>query len=758
MKTHSISLYISGVLVLALQLISFSSSLAQTRYKPVSKTTGGTTDYKSVKRDLGIYPLTDQGNAAFDAAINSATLPVVARPAAGAVVGNYSYQVSLPGSDYNGTPFSSTPAATLVDFPRQAPRPLGNYYPLEPQVAQNTLLLRRLPPFNVHASKIVVYSGPNFSDANDRNAVFSRGFNAVAESVPNRTSISGSRGVYNIGGKDYRDLANAKAATLPDTDPSKVWLQEYSNEGLRYFIDYEPAAKILGRLIWDAKKQIDWSDGNGAFGFDLDFEDLTTSTRSNNSQEAQLINMLGYVMQGIKEAAVADNAPVIPWQLPYDQSNLTQVYLRSLSQAQIGDNYTADTPGIPLYYSYSRIGSAYGGGSITAPMGSNTPFAQYAKNNKFAAGSAEYMRNTWDDQSFFKKDAQGQPIRRTPPVNVTGNTKDLFVLRDDARNTTVYGQNTTLLGLGQYNNREADNFIYYSYERVQQALTDQFFRAGGKHLCLSTDRQPGWENLKLEQWFRLDAEFKHDFQLPEPDQFGNHINPLTGQPYNTTELNRRPLNPDFVEGDVIAHYLLRDVLRCWGEYEVVLGQGVTSANPVYQPNKAKGSIETFSKALHRASQLNFLSDTPWRLVCPRFLVKNQNESEYPFDPNESYEKKPMVFGGIVPSYNSKTYMWMYWRYPIQDVDQSTTMLCWVEGSNGQRTDAFKMVFAGRKTGLDYWEVPTWVGSVDPKQVRFQFTDLTGEKQTWTGDYRESVLYSNHPTPPANASIGGDIYR
>ncbi|GAB4044097.1 hypothetical protein [Spirosoma jeollabukense] len=740
---RSQSINIVSACLLGLLLPGLYAAQAQTRYKPVKKVTGSTTDFKAMQRDLTTYPLTSAGNTAFNSAVAANSLPVVDRPIAGAVVGKYSYDFALSGSDYNGHPFVTTTAPVLVDAPRSAPRPLGNYFPLDPQTAQNTVLLRRLPTTTVPSSKIVVYAGPNFTNTDDRSAILTRGFNAVAENVQDRTTITGTRGNYLIQGNGYRAIGGSLANNfgISMSTEARNALRDYADHG--YYINNAEAGLLFGQAVWNDKKGPDWStNSNGAFAFSPDFEDLTSA---GGYDEAQWRNMVGYMMAGVKSQANADGKPT-PWFLPYDWGTLTNYSLQTRSRDQGTSPYTElpspiaydPEPGVPFYFSYAAIGGAFGGGTKLAPIGANNPLAQYAKANPSAAGSVEYMRNTWDDQTFFKKNGNGQPLTRT----VSGSSVPLLVYRDDARTATIYGQSTDILGLGQYGGSEATNFIYLTYERIQQAITDLYFRAGGKHLPMSTDRQAGWENLKLEQWFRFDTEFKNEEQAVGPHG----------------DLNSRPLNPDFVEGDAIAHYLLRDVLRTWGASEPTLTQGQLGTTSLGNGVGGKGSVETFSKAIERASQLNFLTDTPWRLVCPRYLIRNQAEGWSWYDPNEAFEKKPIVFGGIVPSYGSKSYLWMYWRYPMQDVDQSTEMVCWVDKGSGPVTGAYRLVLRGRKTGLDYWEVPAAVATAEPQHIKFQFTDLTGVKQTWTGDYRIPVQYTNHPTPPTPVSITGDIYK
>lgn len=732
---------------------------AQTRYKPVQKTTGSNIDKKAIVRDLTLYPLTESGTANFIAAISACSLPIITRPVAGAVVGTYSYAFSDNRRDVNNQLFVSDVAPVLISRERNAPRLIGNHYSFTPQQALNTALLARIEPFQVHQSKIIVYPGANFQNMADRSTIFTRGFNAVAESVPDPTTLSGNRGVY-LGA--YYELADERANQLGPNDPSYQWLKEAGNQSNPRFIDNEVAGKAFGRHVYSSLlNNPGWSNGEGILAFCPDFEIHQANPRSGAHVTDQWRNMVGYFMEGTKEGALAAGKTP-PLFIPYDHANMTPASLNAYDQEQPQSGvfydegngvYNIFQPevGVPVYMHPTLLEPPLRGTTRAAPMNANGPLGQYIKNNPSAMGSQEYMHYTGDDQTYFQKNSDGSFI-----VDEQNGRKTLR-WRTDGRRTMAFGQVADIVGANPpYYNGEYFDLVYETYERIAQAVTAQYFRAGGKHLPLSTDRQPGWEHLKLQQWFRFDREFKSPERLPS-------INPATGQPYDQILLNKQQLYAPMLARDVMIQYILRDVLRFWMEGQgtiVTQGQNKVDIYPDRTAERAPqsiGSIEVVSNALYRASRFDYLHDanTPWRLICPRFWIKNNLPGKSWYDRLESFEKKPLLLGGIVPNHNGKTKLWMLWSYPAQDVEKKTEVLVWVDKNDGAGpvTPAYRLLLSGRSTGLDDWVVPPGVASAEPKHIKFQFTDMTGEKQTWTGDYRIPVLYGNDgPNPPAVTSI------
>ncbi|QKZ15186.1 hypothetical protein [Spirosoma sp. KUDC1026] len=653
---------------------------------------------------------------------------------------DFTYNFTTSGSDFNGTPFVKTPAPRLTPVVQSRPRARGNNYDFPLQTALNTVLFGRIPAFQVADGMIVVYAGVQFNDVSLRPLVTSRGYNAVGDNMPDRTTIS-DRGVYLLA--SLFDQAQSLVDYYNQYDPgnpNKSWLADWAGPN-HYLIDNQNAARELGALMQSTFSQGEWAavNGKGPLALNPDFEVNNANPRSGNSRETQHQNMVGYVMEGAKIRAQQNGQPA-PLLIPYDWSYLSPFHLIRFEGDQPasgpyydnGGNALAMSdhePGVPAYLNHNFLSPVFLGGSKNAPIAANTPMAQYIKNTPgSAAGSAEYFHYTYDDQSFFQKDADGNYLTE----QFQGKT--VLVYRTDSRTTTIMGQSAHILGSTQYGKGEAFDLVYECYERVAVAIADYKTRAGGVHLPTSAMRQSGWENLKLMQWWRYDREFKDLEKIP------------AGQSYDVTELNTEPLNPHALEGDVIAQYWLRDILRPWmgPQKSIDLGQNYDAAPGFPERSRAKGAYEVFSKALQRCSVFNWVKSVPHQWVIPRYLIKNQNLRP---DVNERFEKKPLVFSLIVPNYNGKTYLLTYGRYVAQDVDRSTGMRIWLDKGTGPIGNSYAITLTGRDTFLDVWEVPSEWATAQPAHVKYQFTDMTGEKQTWSGDYRQPVIYSNHPTPP-----------
>lgn len=668
---------------------------------------------------------------------------------------DFSYSFSRTGTDFGGRSFVSTPAPILTAVAQTAPRLLGNAYAFPRQTALNVFLPERHPVFALDPSWIVVYAGPGFAQQSDRAPIIGRGYNAVAENVPNRGLISRTRLALLVPG-NY-DQANSVADSLAQSnpnDPRIPWLRGWKGSGnTHYLIDNQAAGQAFGARAYSDFQNGDWTNGEALLGITPNFEVYTASPQSGNDAETQWRNMDAYFMQGVKQAAEAQSRTV-PALIMYDWATMCHfsIKLKSRDQTSSGvydeEGYTVNYDpelGIPFYFSYSAIGDAFKGGSKSAPMGANNAYAQYVKANPSYAGSAEYMRNTWDEETLWQKNSDGSFKTRT----VNGVT--LLVARTDARRTTIDGEVTDLMGAGYYSVGEGDNFLYLTYERIQQAIVDTFFRSGGKHLSKSTDRQTGWENLKLEQWARHETEFKQGNEVTKPDNTGPSINPATGQAYDVDALNHRPLNADFVERDIIAHLLLgRELYRFWMEPQPELaGQGAANAN-----THSRASHEVAQVAMQRVAMMNWIRHNEHQYIIPQYLIRNMGRDRSWYDPSYEFEKNAILFGLLCAAradQNNKPWFVFVASFPPQDVDQNTDgVYWWVDGSGNAITTGYRFRMAGRKTFLDDHEVPAAVASLSPSRFRVQYTDMTGEKHTKTGDYRDAKI-TVHPTPPGTTN-------
>ena len=667
-----------------------------------------------------------------------------------------SYSFSQAGQDFAGHAFVDTPAPALTAVVQRKPRLTGNAYAFARQSALNTFLSRRHPAFT--APFLVVYAGPGFAQQTERDAILTRGYNLVAENVPNRGLLSRTRIAPLLPG-GY-DQAQAVADSLPSGDARKSWLSDWKGSGnTHYLMDNPAAAQAFGKRVYQDYQNIDWSNGSPLFGITPNFEVYTANPNSGNPVEVQWRNMDGYFMQGFRQAFLDDLAAkgdgrTLPVLILYDWATMCHysIKLKSKNQTSTGTydeegysvNYTPEV-GVPFYFSYAAIGDNFKGGSATAPLNANNPYSLYAKAYGAYAGSAEYMRNTWPEtESFWQKNNDGTLKTRV----VNGVT--LLVPRTDAFQTTINGEACPILGAGYYSVGEGDNFLYLAHERRQQAIVDTYFRAGSKHLSISTDRQTGWENLKLVQWARFEAEFKQHNEVQTPDGTGLSTNPATGVAYVEEDLNHRPLPGFFIEGDLMmAYFYGRDMYRFWMEPQPELStQGAANTN-----SHTRAAHEMAQVAMNRLTQFAWIRQNEFQYILPAYLIRNLGRDRSWYDPNEEFEKKIDFVGGLCDARsdrNDKPYFFFGAQYLAQEVDAHTDVLYWwVDGAGNALTDAYQIRLNGRVLVADDHEVPALVAGLSPSRFRRQFTDMTGEKHTHTGDYRDAKI-TVHPTPPALA--------
>ncbi|GAB2582560.1 hypothetical protein [Spirosoma areae] len=695
------------ILSLYLILISFLTS-AQVVYQPVSATVSGTVVKKIVARNKSIYPLTPTGNTAFLTAVNTGTLPLKAVPAEGSIVGRYTYAFSDSRQDYLNRAVQSAPAPVLADGVRTVPRLVGNYYPMAPQTALNTALYKRFPAFTPHASKVIIYPGGLFNDASD-NALTSRGWTHTSESahwIDGQTYPTQYRRALELA--NYAAAYNA-AQTLPNSDPRKQKLLDWAGplpafEGNHLFIDDEETAKLYAQFWWNTFKQNDWK-GAGVDYFSVNHEIFVERQGTGLSYYQQWFRQIGWLTKEIIRLAALEGVTLKSGMS--DFGNLTH-----LAPYFFDDNDPAT--GYPKYMSYGYIHEPYRGSSQSAPMGTPSDIGQLVKEGKAFTGVGSYVQHTFDEQSLFEKNTNG-----TYKIGSDGG----LIWRTDVRNTTITGQTTVLYNEDAYKSQLKFYGIFARY------CANQFFRAGGVHLPLSTDRQTGFENVRLLRQFRLDAEAESGIT---PQGTGT-----TQQQYDL--LNERPLNPDWTEADAMGMYLFNDYLRGWMATQPKSNLGSSTIA------HSRASVEMYSKGFHRASQLNWIFDTPWRLVQPKLWIKNQGIVSS-VDPNEQFYRKPIITGGIATK-DGKPTLWLYWWWPCQDVDRYTDVTVWVDKGAGAVSPGYRIRLKGRKAGLEYWRLPDAAAGLAPRDIYFQFKSLLGEKITWRGDYREARITS-HPTPPA----------
>lgn len=613
------------------------------------------------------------------------------------------YSFYKAGTDFKGTTFVSAPAPSLLPVTQNKPRVTGNDFPFIPQATLNTALFKRIPKFNPHSSKILIYPGGLYNDAED-NDLIGRGWTHVSES----TSWPG---VYPTNLKRAIEMANYAAAknaadSLPSGDYRKQKLYDWSTlnpafEGNHLFIDDEETCKLYAKYWWATFKQPDWT-GGGVEYFSVNHE--VWVARNPDNYVMEWYNQVGWITKAIIAEALADGVTLKSGMT--DWGNLSHV-----SPYFFDDNDSAT--GFPRYMSYGYIMEPYRGSSQSDPIGTNTDIARLVMDGKAFVGVGRYMQHTMDDQTMFERNPDGSMKK------LNGEA----VWRSDNRQTTITGQNTLIY---------KDDYLFAMIKRYGFEASDYanvYFRAGSVHLPLSTLRKSGYEKIRFSGQFRLDTESQSGIN---PSDYGLSVQDLT-------TLNERPLNPNWTEGNAIRMYLNEDYIRGWMETQPKTTLGADNG----KGSKARASVEMYAKGFQRASNLDWIFDTAYKPIEPKLWLKNQGIVGQT-QPEDQFYRKPIIRGGIGMKGGLQT-IWIRGEWPCQDVDRTTQVIVWVN-KNGVKSKSWRFSITGRTTFLDYWSIGNDIANVDPADVYFQFNSLLDEKITWTGDYRSAKI-TDHPTPP-----------
>jgi len=619
-----------------------------------------------------------------------------------------SYTFSLQGADSFGNSFVSTPAPKLVEVVQEAPRATGNFYEFTVQSALNTVLHKRHPQFVTHPKKVIIYPGRLYSNAG-ANDMIGRGYTHTSESAKQ----ANVEGPYPTEFKRALEMPNypaaiAAAQSVGPGDYRYQMLIDWAN-GYKLIPD-ESACRLYAQFWWATFKQADWW-GGGVEYFSVNQEVFNARPDSPYSSYAQWYRQIGWITKGIIDAA-ANEGKTLKSGLT-DHGNLCSVGPYFHDDTAAGVLVDPD-PTIPRYMHFSTIDEPFRGNSQSAPMGESSLIATLVKQGKAFVGVGSYQQHTWDNQSLFQKNSDGSFVI---------NNGEL-VWRTDRRMATIASQSCQLYEDDTY---RAMLKIYGHFARW---AANMWFRAGAKHLPLSTDRQTGWENMAGQSCqFRVDGESESGLSA------GFTIEQIR-------DINRRPLNPDWTEGLGIAYYTFSDYIRGWMQTQFVTELGATVTND----STSRASLEIYQKAFQRGAQLNWINDVPWRLVQPKFWIFKQG-GQGPADPFEAFYRKPILTGGLAER-NGETWLWLYGWWPCQDVDKTTDVKVWGDIA-GVKTPAYTVRLQGRRAFLDDWKLPATMDGIEPKNLYFQFTDFLGQTHTWRGDYREARI-TNHPTPPAAA--------
>ncbi|GAB3955800.1 hypothetical protein GCM10028805_44000 [Spirosoma harenae] len=675
------------------------------RYQTIQQSATGVKQV--VFRDTITYPFTASGDNSFKTAIKSGTIPILAYPSEGGIVGKYSYTFSDVRKDYLNHSLVTSPAPVLSDGVRMAPRLTGNNYPFPVQTGLNAAFYKRIPPFSVHPSKVIIYPGGLYSNTDD-NDFLTRGWTHTSESA--KWDIDATYPQY----RRALEMANYQAAynaaqSLDNSDPRKQQLLDWAGplpafEGTHILLSNQDAAKLYAQFWYNTFKQNDWK-GAGVDYFSVNHEVFTPRSGTGLEPYQQWYRQVGWISAEIIRLAALEGK-TLPTCLT-DQGNLAH------AAPYFFDDNNSDI-NMPDYYSYTRIEEPFRGSSQSAPMGAPTDLGLLVKSGKAYVGVGSYVQHTWDDQSLFEKWSNG-----SYKLDSLGR----LIWRTDVRTTSIGGQSAVLYNEDAYQSQLKFYGIFARY------MANQYFRAGGVHLPRSDVRQPGFEAVKFSRQFRLDTEVQSGMT---PADKG-----LTDEQFAT--LNSRPLNPDWTEADAIGAYLFSDYLRGWMETQPKSALGSNNGG------KSRASVEMYTKGWHLAAQLNWIFDTPWTLVQPKHWVKEQGIVSPATNPDEQFYRKPILVGGLAIKDGHPT-LWQYGWWPCQDVDKYTSVIIWVDKGAGQVSPGYEIRLSGRKAFLDYWRLPDGFADAQPKHVYYQFKSLLGETITWRGDYREPKI-TIHPAPP-----------
>ncbi|MDB5240082.1 MAG: hypothetical protein JWP57_707 [Spirosoma sp.] len=627
-----------------------------------------------------------------------------------------SYTLVKSGADYNGTSFVTQSAPTLLSVARTAPRRKGNWFPFLTQLAMNTALHKRRAPFATHTRKTIVFPGNLYTDPAD-NEFTGRGWTHSSEAT-----LSGES-VYPVGIKRciesaFYDRATAAAnvtqgGDIP-TDTQKAQLLAWASAP-HVPISDDGAARLYAKKWVDVFEQQDWF-GGGIEGFSVNHEVYSGTFQAHYNHSGLMTRAIREEMESrlkgdgsrkfpIVKAAATDYGALVHYS-PY------ALDFRATQSNNFDPNTPDPDPSVPVWLHFVSIAEPYKGVSRSAPLGTFSILAQLLKAGKLYAGSGQYPRYTMDDQTMWQKNGDG---------SYKTNTNGWMLPRTDVRTTVVNGEACPLLET-DYTKSMQQLYGYYC-----QFYAYYFFRAGSKHLPMSTDVMAGWEAMQ-----RGYAQFRLNTEV---DTTYNYV----GQGLDPETYNRRPLNRKWTETYAIGMYLYMDYLRGWMNVQNRTDLGGVNTHD----GQSRASVEFYANGFQRGADLNWIHDTPYQFVVPKFFLFEQATNEW-----EQLWRKPIVIGGLA-TYGGKPTLWLHWVWPCQDEDRVTDMIIWVDKGQGPVTPGYLAQFEGRDPGLEYWQFPNAAAGAQPKDLYFQFKSFLNETITWRGDYRETRI-TLHPTPPALA--------
>lgn len=626
---------------------------------------------------------------------------------------------------------------------RTAPRPQGNYTPMVPQRAYNTLLVSRLPKnWTVPTNRYLFWQGPTLASPTERTRLFTNGgiTHMMKTAVSNAMNLpAAKRGTF-PGGDGIHQLAISIANSLPSTDSRKATLLLYGNQTSgHYYVNYDMSAyALLGAAAYEQEVAANSNIPPDVYGTDLEDHE---SAPGFPGADHYFIN--GFY-QGVKNAIAARNATTKIY--TYGSASLAAV-VNHTNNRQDSDKAFRD-PGD--YW----IDPATGRFSVTLPQ--TAVFRSGA-----LVGGDKYARRTWDNATLFQKNGDGT-------IKTDNNGNALW----------YYGARTNVSNYGQTFSTYRYESVYFNnmwYSEADKLLTEWRWLCNtpitgyaGNFVNMpfprgTTDIRPGLQNIRLISYFRNNTEIEEMY-----DPITGTSDPLYATPEMGIEAaNARALNPDATEFTCLARTVLNHALFIWtaeGNYIDWVngaanqhpfnftGQGGNGTN--YAPKQRFGQLETMLKGSYRGRnfpQLFTVMDAgkadfilPWRFVVNGNVSAPERETDKP------------IFWGIHEHGGRR--MWAFWCLPAQDVGNSAmdrVLTMWIELPNGAKSPSYSMLCKDRKTGYDQILLPAGFESATAEDFRFKFTGLLGGTYYRTGNYNVSV--SGTPAVPAPASSTVTMY-
>ncbi|MFD1139854.1 hypothetical protein ACFQ4C_01990 [Larkinella insperata] len=607
----------------------------------------------------------------------------------------------LPRVDFEGTPLTSSAPIQLGKSQANArlARPVNNYDFAE-QKAKWTVNLNRFPPFESNSRFPFIYDGPLFLPKSSFD-ILSRGATHVyplgrirerhpsyftAQNLPRqkRAVMIGDFTLYKIAGIQ----ADRLAAKVGESDPRVIRLRQL-NAGPKVdgvvkhrMVIHPETIDYLAWYLWD---EIKGQTGQGV-GVDLVSIDVETdqypavenasNPNVHNQRIADQYQMLGLLYRAVGKLAAAEGKPI-----------RIMAYSDGLIE---GGGKLWNKEDRAFFANYLT------GPESSKPFSSSThPYILALKELGGFVGNGNYSRCTWGHESWYDKDAAGNYII----VNGVRQT------RTTDHTAQLYGQPVKLKGIDSRvnNQKEADVAMLFPTYTLSAIQSYGFALNDGQPRRRYSQKAGVFKNTEMAEYLRHDTET------------------LGFAPGN--ELGDRPLNPQLIEGVTMSRSAF-GALWLWsaeGPYEFGKKQegGIS----------AKGPIEFMLKGRHRSQNL----------LVPFFAKHSDYWMGFPFknfldefngDPNRANagyaQKYPPIW-----TLSAGRDLLIFAQYFAQDVDENREL----KVTHGKLPGwSYTLPMKGREAAFEAVVLPEAVRDCDPKDLRFEYTDLMGTRRIVSGDW------------------------